>query len=349
MIASSCKYESLASKDTFNASVRHVKATVGLAERVSGGENLADALNRMIEEKAINGDEVLPFVSMLLVDKFGYYAASKNMDCTISELAPIQETVKSWNAFDIVVLYNHPDLGVLTVNPKNPAHVSTIDRINKSELLVAYFGCFGKPYDASLAGKAADAIMSLYEGAKAKEIPALLKGPCPYKASAAAKEPKAAKAAKAPKAVKAKAAGKAKPGKATAAVAAATTAAVAPIAPKLAAVPKPGSRMTPMYGVLVTNELFHNGNVEAWKRIIDSFNTKHPDLNVLVYYDGERIVNLNALFKWGKVKHGSVIQFAVSGENICDVAKLQRYLAQGASPMFEAFLRGPVNGVLSLF
>jgi len=346
MIASSCKYESLASKDTFNASVRHVKATVGLAERVSGGENLADALNRMIEDKAINGDEVLPFVSMLLVDKFGYYAASKNMDCTISELAHIQETVKSWNAFDIVVLYNHPDLGVLTVNPKNPAHVSTIDRINKSELLVAYLGCFGKPYDASLAGKAADAIMSLYEGAKTKEIPALLKGPCPYKASAAAKEPKAAKA---PKAVKAKAAGKAKPGKSAAAAEVATPAAVAPIAPKPAAVPKPGSRMTPMYGVLVTNELFHNGNVEAWKRIIDSFNTKHPDLNVLVYYDGERIVNLNALFKWGKVKHGSVIQFAVSGENICDVAKLQRYLAQGASPMFEAFLRGPVNGVLSLF
>ena len=104
-----------------------------------------------------------------------------------------------------------------------------------------------------------------------------------------------------------------------------------------------------MYSVNVTNELFHNGNVEAWKRIIDSYKAKHTDLDVLVYYDRERITNLNALFKWGKVKHGSAIQFAVAGENICDVAKLQRYLAQGASPMFEAFLRGPVNGVLSLF
>jgi len=126
--------------------------------------------------------------------------------------------------------------------------------------------------------------------------------------------------------------------------------AAAPVPVKAAAPAiKPGARMTPMYAVPVTNELFHNGNVEAWKRIIESYKAKHTDLDVLVYYDGERITNLNALFKWGKVKHGSVIQFAVTGDNICDVAKLQRYLAQGASLMYEAFLRGPVNGVLSLF
>jgi len=104
-----------------------------------------------------------------------------------------------------------------------------------------------------------------------------------------------------------------------------------------------------MYSVPVTNELFHNGNVEAWKRIIASYTTRHPGLEVLVYYDGERITNLNALFKWGKVKHGSTIQFAVKGEEITDVPKLLRYLKQGASPMFEAFLRGPVNAVLMLF
>ena len=153
------------------------------------------------------------------------------------------------------------------------------------------------------------------------------------------------------KATKPKAAAKAKApdDKSKAAVAGSAVPPWSSPVPKLPAGPKPGSRMTPMYSVNVTNELFHNGNVEAWKRIIDSYKMKHPDLDVLVYYDGERITNLNALFKWGKVKHGSVIQFAVAGENICDVAKLQRYLAQGASPMFEAFLRGPVNGVLSLF
>ncbi|OHD18704.1 MAG: hypothetical protein A2Y38_09330 [Spirochaetes bacterium GWB1_59_5] len=349
MIASSCKYESLASKESFNASVRHVKATVGLAGRISDGENLADALTALIDDKTLNNDEILPFVSMLLIDKFGYFTASKNMDCTISELELVQKTVVGWNAFDLVVVYNHPDLGVIAVNPKNPMHAGRIDRINKSELLVAYLGCYGKAFDAALASKAAETLLSLYGGAKVKDIPALQKGPCTYKLPSEAKPAKAEKVAP----VKTKPAGKASAGKSlksqTAPQVEAPLAVPAVAPPKHAAGPKPGARMTPMYGVTVANELFHNGNVEAWKRIIDSYRTKHPELDVLVYYDGERILNLNALFKWGKVKHGSVIQFAVAGENISDVAKLQRYLAQGASSMFEAFLRGPVNGVLALF
>jgi len=104
-----------------------------------------------------------------------------------------------------------------------------------------------------------------------------------------------------------------------------------------------------MYSVVVSNELFHNGNVEAWKRIIASYNAKYPALQVFIYYEGERILDINTLFKWGKVKHGSAIQFAVSGNDIKDVAKLQRYLVQGASHQFEAFLRGQVNTVLRLF
>ena len=107
--------------------------------------------------------------------------------------------------------------------------------------------------------------------------------------------------------------------------------------------------MTPLYSVPVTNELFHNGNVEAWKKIILSYTTKHPGLEVYIYYDGERIHDIHSLFKWGKVKHGSTILFAVGGDDIQDVAKLQRYLRQGASPKFEDFLRFPVNKVLNLF
>ncbi len=345
MIASSCKYESLSSRETFNASVRHVKTTVALAERIAGGENLADALDALIADKTVSGDEILPFVSMLLIDKFGYRAAAKNAQSTVSGFEAALKATASWNAFDLVMLYNHPDVGVIAVNPKNPAHAAKIDRVNKSELLVAYVGRFGKDYDASLAEKAADALLALYGGESPKEIPALLKGPCVYKAPKEAPAPKPTRAPKVSKGAKPQ---KSKDG-ATAKAAAPVAERLPAASPKPAPGPKAGSRMTPMYGVLVTNELFHNGNVEAWKRIIDSFKVKHPDLDVLVYYDGERIVNLNALFKWGKVKHGSVIQFAVAGENICDVAKLQRYLAQGASPMFEAFLRGPVNGVLALF
>lgn len=108
-------------------------------------------------------------------------------------------------------------------------------------------------------------------------------------------------------------------------------------------------KMSPMLSVVVTNELFHNGNVEAWKRIITSYTTKYPDLQIWVYYEGEKITDINALFKWGKVKHGSCIQFVVVGEEIKDVPKLKRYFTQGASPMFEAFLQGAPGAVLNLF
>ena len=121
-----------------------------------------------------------------------------------------------------------------------------------------------------------------------------------------------------------------------------------PVAPPPVAAPS-SSRMSSLNSVPVTNELFHNGNVEAWKRIIRSYNAKYPNLQVFIYYDGERIVDINTLFKWGKVKHGSCIQFCVSGENIQDLAKLSRYFRQGASSQFEAFLHGSPDTVMTLF
>jgi hypothetical protein len=140
------------------------------------------------------------------------------------------------------------------------------------------------------------------------------------------------------------------PAKAKAAVKAeAVPQAPAPAAAPVAAVPSKKRRMTPMYSIPVSNELFHNGNVEAWKKVIQSYNAKYPGLEVFIFYEGERIHDINTLFKWGKVKHGSTIMIAIAGEDIKDVAKLQRYLRQGASPAFEAFLRFPVNTVLSLF
>ena len=108
-------------------------------------------------------------------------------------------------------------------------------------------------------------------------------------------------------------------------------------------------KMSQLVSVPVSNELFHNGNVEAWKRIIRSYTAKYQDAEVMVYYDGERIVDINTLFKWGKVKHGSTIQFAVSAAEINDLSKLSKYFRQGASPMFEAFLRGSPDTVLNLF
>jgi len=116
-----------------------------------------------------------------------------------------------------------------------------------------------------------------------------------------------------------------------------------------AAAPSVKRRVTPRYSVQVTNELFHNGNVEAWKKIVESYLTKYPGLDVLIWYENERINDINALFKWGKVKHGGLIMFSVAGETIKDVSKLQRYLFEGASSRFEAFLRGGIGKVLDLF
>ena len=92
----------------------------------------------------------------------------------------------------------------------------------------------------------------------------------------------------------------------------------------------------------------HNGNVEAWKKIIESFNDKHPDLQVVIFFEGEVINDINALFKWGKVKHGDPIMFQVVGENIRSVSKLQKYLFEGASPRFEQFLKVDVGRILNL-
>ena len=107
--------------------------------------------------------------------------------------------------------------------------------------------------------------------------------------------------------------------------------------------------ITPKYGVRVSNELFHNGNVEAWKKIIESYMTKYPELEVHVYFKGEVINDINSLFKWGKVKHGDHILIQIAGENIVGVSKLQKYLYEGASPRFEQFLKIGVGKVLNLF
>jgi hypothetical protein len=353
------QFEGLAEREGFNASVRHIKTVVGIVDRVEAKENLADIVDELIEEKQLDKDDVRPVASMVLGQKFHYASVSANLTTTASDIGAIADEVALWNGVDLVVIYHHPDLGALVVNPKNRKRIAQIDRLNRSELLVVYAGRFAKEGEAKLLEAACDAVIDLFAGRKPKVKPDFLKGDCAYKAPKEARDEAPAKApAKAKTAAKAPAAApkRGRPSASASAAKAPEPAAPAPAAvePPKAAVAaaqavKPGARMTPMYNVLVSNELFHNGNVEAWKRIIASYTTKHPGLQVLVYYDGERIVDINALFKWGKVKHGSNIQFAIAGEDISDVAKLQRYLAQGASHMYEAFLKGPVNSVMALF
>ena len=86
------------------------------------------------------------------------------------------DTVATWRAIDMVVVYFHPELGVVAVNPKNREHWETIRSLKRNELLTVFAGAFGetngdKKYDDGIA-----LLISLVEGAKVKTPPSLTKG-----------------------------------------------------------------------------------------------------------------------------------------------------------------------------
>ena len=355
MSKESTNLEVLSTRTGFNSAVRHMNKTIEISGAL-GSNNLGDLLYERGDEN-LSGERGALLLRMLLADKLGYKSASVNLESVTSDLPALASEFEKWKGMDLVAAYHHPDLGLLIANPKIADELANFGMLRKRELLVLYAGKGSTAADEECQ-KAAELAVTFFEGKKNKVPPEFLKGSFspkrlkkteedeePVKAKAAPKAAKAGKAAAKP------ARGGARPAKAAAAAEPKESARVAPptVTAAAPAISKGPVRMTPMYSVLVANELFHNGNVEAWKRIVASYNAKYPSLQVYIYYEGERILDINSLFKWGKVKHGSTIQFAVSGNDIKDVAKLQRYLVQGASHQFEAFLHGPVNSVLKLF
>jgi len=342
-MAESVNLEMLSTRAGFNNAVRHIKKTVEISGNAES-ENLGDIIFELDpeNEEEITAARIGLMLRMLLVDKLGYKTASANLTETVDDLSALAKEFGKWNGVDLVAAYYHPELGLLIANPKIGEELAGFGGLRKRELLVVYAGFQGKETNDDCQ-KAANLALSLFQGEKVTVPPVLTKGKFTVKKVSKPKKAEEAKPVK-EKAAKPKAGAQAKKAGAQAGKAAPSKSAAAPAAP--AAGP---SKMTPKYAVIVQNELFHNGNVEAWKKIIASYNAKYPSLEVFIYYEGERILDINSLFKWGKVKHGTAIEFAIAGNEIKDVAKLQRYLAQGASKMFEAFLRGSVNSVLKLF
>jgi hypothetical protein len=333
-MADNTNLEVLSSRSGFNAAVRHIKKAMEIATS-AGGDNLGDIIYKLDDED-LTSDKIGLLLRMILVDKLGYKTASTNLEATVDDLTLLAKSFEKWKGVDLVAAYHHPELGLLVANPKIADELADFGELKKRELLVVYAGLQGGE-TGDTCEKAAELALRVFEGAKITPPAALTKGK--YAAKKVSKPKKVEE--KPAKAVKAKA--KSGGSKSKAAPAAKEK------APQAKAAGGGPVRMTPKYAVVVQNEVFHNGNVEAWKRIVASYRAAHPDLQVYIYYEQERILDINSLFKWGKVKHGSAIEFAVAGNNIQDVAKLQRYLAQGASPRFEAFLKGPVNTVLKLF
>ena len=330
-------YVPLATKQGFNASVTHIQNALSLLDACNVKKNIADEIGVLLENKELTNEEIPAFLSVILLDMWGYKAVSKNIrEINIAATDIIAETAK-WKGVDIVIGYHHPDLGFLVINPKNPANASLFETLKKNELLNIYVGKQDKgAMDAPIAEAVFRAFFNLLEGAR-PSIPAkLLNGPFVFTAPNVKKHSTGERKRKTTKASATAKAAKAAPVRQT-------------TAPAQMQAPSGKARISQQISVVVTNELFHNGNVEAWKRIIRSYNARYPHNKVIVFYDGEQIVDINTLFKWGKVKHGSSIQFAVAGEEIKDLSKLSKYFAEGASPRFEAFLRGSPSTVLNLF
>ena len=330
-------YDNLSSRQGFNDSLLHFQSVMDIISEFEEKFNLADILNSMLSTKSLKQGQVASIVSALLADKYDYYSKSENLQISTDNFDYLKSELSGVKAFDIVIIYHHPELGYLTINPKNKESWNITNDLRKNEFVTVFVGTFSDRVKEDFPReKTAEKIFEILNGKKTKLPEQLKKGRYKYLPYVPYEEddedadedyeeedvrdeddmePAVEKHEKQES------------------------------APPL----NSSQKMTPLYSVPVTNELFHNGNVEAWKRIIQSYNVKHPDLEVHIFYDGERILNIASLFKWGKVKHGSAILFAVAGDDISDVAKLQKYLKQGASHQFEAFLKFPVNTVLNLF
>jgi hypothetical protein len=356
-------YASLSTRAGFNKSLTHFRMVTGIVEQLGKGVNLADIIDDLEKKRGVEKSQITPILNAVVINRMDYSATSFNLFKDSQTFDPIREETAKWNKFDIVVAYHHPQLGISLINPKISDQWESIQEFNREELVVCYLKA-KREQDRQLEREALDSLRDLIIGhevkgtekfhdaaldapqapaAQAPAAPAQPVAPPPPKPPQQAGSiplvpPPAAPAQPAPPAPPAAAPGAAQSGGPAAAA-----------APAAAAGGGGKRRVTPKYSVQVTNELFHNGNVEAWKNIVESYKAKHEGLEVHIFHDGQKVNNINALFKWGKVKNGDVILFSVAGEEIKGVAKLQRYLFEGASLRFENYLKKDVNKILNLF
>jgi hypothetical protein len=326
----------LSTRSGFNTALKHFKLAAGFINRIGQGNNLAELINEAIDQNIVSQYQFPPLLNAILVEKLGYYSGSFNLKKPNPEPAQITDKMGSLKQFDFVVVYYHPQLGQLLINPKNKANWDVISGgLKENELIVIYTGNYGNDLNQGIAEKATQALMELIGGKGIK-----------FTGKSTAKSP--AKITSVPKTEVIQ-----KPSKFEAAEEAPVERSYEQENTPTVVADQPVSsekkKLSPSYGIVVTNELFHNGNVEAWKRIIDSYHTKYSYMKVLVFYESEQIHDINTLFKWGKVKHGTMIEFRLLGPEFKDVSKLRRYLAQGASPRFVDFLKGAVGQILPLF
>lgn len=336
------EYVGLAYRDSYNLVLQHVKRTTEVLRDLQSGGNFADTVFAMEAKNRLSKAQVFALVNSLLVQKYMYSSISFNLIKHCPDFHPLYDVLNQWNRFDIVIAYHHPQLGLSLINPMQIRHFEEVSDFTKDELVVVY----AKPLNAEDSGLTQDLLQDCKkifnmstEGDFSRYHTMVI---APPTSQDTATQRKVIQPKPQPTVVQKK----------TLKEPVAEDKAVSAKKPtKKAEKPKPNAqrKMTPKYSCQVTNEFFHNGNVEAWKSIIESYELAHSELKVFVYHESKRVNNLNSLFKWGKVKNGDVILFAVAGENFKNIAKLHRYLFEGASNRFTVFAKKDVHKALSLF
>ncbi len=311
-------YSTLASKSNFNKALRHFFKVSDIVDEMESNKNLADIVNEELEATEINEDQILPIVGAVIRDKFDYSYGSYNIVEPITEFQKIADVTSKWTALDIVLVYYNPGGKINLINPKNIEHWERTRELSIDQLLIIYTK-YLKEENKKIEKAAINALEEMLSGKDVFVNKSFIDS------TVVARKPERRE-----KKVQEQPTVAGKPSSAPPVVAG-------------------KGNITPKYAVDVSNELFHNGNVEAWKKIIESYTTSYPKLQVYIYHGGELVNDINSLFKWGKVKHGDSILFQVAGDDIKGVSKLQKYLYEGASPRFEQFLKIAVGQILRLF
>ena len=164
MVNKSGAFVSLAKRADFNLSVSHIQAVIEITDNLAPSKNAADMINEMIMEHTIKPEQVKAILSVLLTDKWQYKVVSKNITAVLEDTSAFVNEVRTWCGADIVLGYEHPDLGFIAVNPKNPQAAAVIQEFKKHELLLIFVGKQDKgAIDPVAADAVVSAILKLFE------------------------------------------------------------------------------------------------------------------------------------------------------------------------------------------
>ena len=92
-------------------------------------------------------------------------------------------------------------------------------------------------------------------------------------------------------------------------------------------------------------------DVEAWSRILASYRHRHPQHEVLLCYGEEELIQPLAVFyRYPKPSYGQfTVQVVAYDDDISNVRKLIRLLAEARGPKAQQFIPREVHRVLDLF